>query len=54
MNRKIIQLQTSEAEGSSTEVWALCDDGSVWMKVRAVLGIRWLRVDTSMLEQADE
>lgn len=51
MTRKIIQLQVFDAKGGSTEVWALCDDGTVWMKTRDASGIRWIRVDTTTLEQ---
>jgi hypothetical protein len=51
MTRKVIQLQVSQ--GRSTDVWVLCDDGTVWRNaVNPDGSVKWIRVDTSTLEQA--
>jgi hypothetical protein len=45
--RRIIQFQVY-GSNSSTEIYALCDDGSLWRRGFTPAGqIAWLRVDTS-------
>jgi hypothetical protein len=54
MNRKIIQLQAFETNGGrSTEIWLLCDDGTLWRNgINDDGSATWKRVDTSALYAA--
>jgi hypothetical protein len=47
--RRIVQIQTFEASGGSTEMYALCDDGTIWRKCHMPGNPTFVRVDISAI-----
>jgi hypothetical protein len=48
--RRITQIQAYESSGGSAEIFALCDDGSLWKRSHTPEGKpTWFRLDASIV-----
>lgn len=56
MTRKIVQIAVSPDPDATDGVYALCDDGTLWMGYYDICSTRqwqWSRIDTSMVTGVD-